>query len=408
MRDPLLCYGTNVHPAEDLAGILAMLEGPATAVREAYAPGGTLGLGLWLPAKAARAVAASEAAAAEVRARLRDLGLRIDTVNAFPAGDFHGARVKERVYLPDWSDPARLDYTVDVGRALARLLDPGSACVASTVPGSWRGWRDGPAEGRVLAAGLVAAARMLADIADASGVRVVLAPEPEPGCTLETPEEAAAFWRQDLPPALGREGPRLLPHLGICVDLCHMAVAGADPAEALLWLRRAGVPVAKVQVSAALEVARPGSDGAAVEALRRFDEPRWFHQARGRDRLGVWRRAADLPEVFARLDAWRELAPWRIHFHAPLHEASVAGVATTRDLVPPALRALLAAGEPVPVLEVETYTWSAVPGFSGSPADLAANIAAELRFASQLTAGDAPRSVTGRPGEVTAKERPRP
>jgi len=46
--DSPLCYGTNVHPAEDLPDILAMLEGPAAAVRERFAPGGTLGLGLWL------------------------------------------------------------------------------------------------------------------------------------------------------------------------------------------------------------------------------------------------------------------------------------------------------------------------------------------------------------------------
>ena len=378
--DSPLCYGTNVHPAEDLPDILAMLEGPAAAVRERFAPGGTLGLGLWLPRAAARTLAGSPHGAEEVRARLRDLGLRVDTVNAFPAGDFHGPRVKERVYAPDWSDPRRLDYTVDVGRALARLLEPGTTCVASTLPGTWNRWRRGPQERRALARGLAAAASSLADLADATGVRTVLAPEPEPGCTLESAEEAEAFWRADLPLALGDGAARLLPHLGLCADLCHLAVAGEDPAAALGRLRRAGVPVPKVQVSAALEVARPAEEGAAVEALRRFDEPRWLHQAAGRDRLGVWRRAADLPEVFADLDAWRRLAPWRVHFHAPLDGDEVAGVRTTRGLVPPALRALAAAGPPFPVLEVETYTWSAVPGFQGPPGDLADRIAAELRF----------------------------
>ncbi len=378
---PAPCYGTNVHPAEDLPGILAMLDGPAKSVREAFSPGATLGLGLHLPAAAARAIAGSEGAAAEVRARLAANGLSIATVNAFPAGGFHETRVKERVYAPPWGEQARLDYTIDVGRALVRLLDPGTVCVASTVPGTWRGWRSGPAEWRVLAGGLAAAARAMADLADASGVRVVLAPEPEPGCTLESAEEAAAFWRRDLPLALGAEADRLLPHVGICADLCHLAVSGDEPADALRRLRAAGVAVAKVQVSAALEVARPAEDPAAVEALRLFDEPRWLHQARGRSRLGVWRGAADLPEVFARLDEWRGLAPWRVHFHAPLHLDAVAGVATTRGLVAPALREVLSWGGPPPPLEVETYTWSAVPGYSGSPEALAADIAAELRFA---------------------------
>jgi sugar phosphate isomerase/epimerase len=376
-----LCYGTNVHPAEDIPGLLEMLEGPAAAVRERFAPEGTLGLGLWLPRAAARALAGSDSLAAEVRARLRDLGLRIDTVNAFPAGGFHAARVKEAVYRPDWSEPARLEYTVDVGRALVRLLDPGAVCVVSTVPGGWKGRHEGPAERRILARGVVAAAETFAALADATGVRVVLAPEPEPGCVLETVDETVAFWREDLPVELGTRAERLLPHLGICADVCHLAVAGEDPAAALGRLRRAGVPVAKVQVSAALEVARPAQEPGRVEALRRFDEPRWLHQASGRDAVGVWHRAQDLPEVFARDGEWRPLSPWRVHFHAPLHLAEVAGVATTRDLVPPALRAVVAAGPPFPPLEVETYTWSAIPGFPGGPDALAEGIAAELRFA---------------------------
>jgi sugar phosphate isomerase/epimerase len=382
-----LSYGTNVHPAEDLRGILAMLDGPAAAVRAALGGEGTLGLGLWLPSKAARTLAGSAEAAAEVRARLSARGLRIGTVNAFPAGDFHAARVKEGVYAPPWGDPARLDYTVDVGRALVRLLEPGATCVVSTAPGTWKGWRAGPGERRVLAAGLAAAAEALASLRDASGVRVVLAPEPEPGCSLETSGEAADFWRRDLPLALGAEADRLLPHLGLCVDLCHMAVAGEDPAAALASLRRAGVPVAKVQISSALEIPRPAEDPAAVEALRAFDEPRWLHQCSGRSPLGSWRRAPDLPDLFADLPAWRALAPWRIHFHAPLHREEVAGVRTTSGLVAPALREILSWGGEPPVLEVETYTWSAVPG---APADLAGEIAKELRFAAEAMAISGP------------------
>jgi len=375
----LPCYGTNVHPGEDLPGILAVLEGPAAAVRAALG-GGPLGLGLWLPARAAAAVAGSRQAAGAVRARLRDGGLRVDTVNAFPAGGFHGVRVKEGVYRPDWREEGRLDYTRTVARALALLLDPGARCVVSTVPGGWKGRGDGPAERRRFAEGLAEAARYLADIADASGVHLVLAPEPEPGCTLETTEETLAFWREDLPLALGGEAVRLLPHLGVCVDLCHLAVAGEDPAASLRRLRGAGVPVAKVQVSAALEV-DPGNDG-EVEALRAFDEPRWLHQVGAPGRFGAPLRATDLPEVFADLPRWRARGPWRVHFHAPLHRGEVAGVRTTRGLVAPALAAALE-GEAPPVLEVETYTWSAVPGFSGSPGELAGNLAAEIRFAAE-------------------------
>ena len=36
--------------------------------------------------------------------------------------DFHGERVKENVYLPDWSQPARRDYTKQCAVVLAMLL----------------------------------------------------------------------------------------------------------------------------------------------------------------------------------------------------------------------------------------------------------------------------------------------
>jgi hypothetical protein len=154
--------------------------------------------------------------------------------------------------------------------------------------------------------------------------------------------------------------------------------------------------VAKVQVSAALEIPDPAGSPGRVEALRRFDEPRWLHQCGGRTPLGTWRRAADLPELFADREAWLRCAPWRVHFHAPVHAAEVAGVPTTRDLVAPAIRAALEGGGDPPVLEVETYTWRAMPGFGGSDADLAREIAAELRFAaeaadpSRISGGPAP------------------
>ncbi len=393
-----VAYGTNVHPAEDLPALAAMLAGPAAAVRDRAGGGeGAFPLGLWLPARIAATLARSADAARDLRARLEGGGLAVATVNAFPAGDFHAARVKERVYLPDWDDPARLAYTVDVARALARLLDPGTRCVVSTSPGTWRRFRGGPGPRRTLARGCVLAAEAFAETAAATGVHLVLAPEPEPGCTLETVEDAIAFWRGDLPAVLAGDGDRWLPHLGICLDLCHASVMGTDPAIAWARLRAAGVPVAKVQISAALEIADPAADGAAVEALRAFDEPRWLHQCAARDRLGVLRFAADLPEVLADLPRWRAFHPWRVHFHAPLHRAGVSGVATTSSAVGAALAALAADPGPVPpALEVETYTWSAVPGGPGDDGALGDAIAAELAFARAAMAGSVPTSGPGR------------
>src|SRR5574337_970983 len=61
-------------------------------------------------------------------------GLSCHTLNAFPYGDFHSRRVKENVYLPDWADSRRLEYTIDCARILAELLPEGTDGSISTLP----------------------------------------------------------------------------------------------------------------------------------------------------------------------------------------------------------------------------------------------------------------------------------
>ena len=47
------------------------------------------------------------------------------TINGFPYGSFHGTRIKENVFLPDWTDSTRVGYTKDLFRILAAVARPG-------------------------------------------------------------------------------------------------------------------------------------------------------------------------------------------------------------------------------------------------------------------------------------------
>jgi len=62
----------------------------------------------------------------------------IFTINGFPFGQFHGSRVKEQVYLPDWTSPERLAYTNLLFDLLAQLVPSGVAGSVSTLPGSFK------------------------------------------------------------------------------------------------------------------------------------------------------------------------------------------------------------------------------------------------------------------------------
>ena len=66
----------------------------------------------------------------------------------------------------------------------------------------------------------------------------------------------------------------------------------------------------------------------------------------------------------------------------PVHRGGLAGFATTRDTIAPVLAAALAAPGPLPHLEVETYTWSVLPGSERADTDdvLVDGIARELAW----------------------------
>jgi sugar phosphate isomerase/epimerase len=364
-----LSYCTNVHPAEDLAGVLAQLDRYAEPVRRLVGLD-VLGLGLWLPAALAGELAAAPGLRAKLRAELDARGLEVYTLNAFPYGGFHDDVVKHSVYRPEWTDEARLRYTVDCATVLADLL-PDSAVYGSisTLPLAWRTpWS--AEDDEVATAALTSLTRTLDEMAVANGRPIRLAVEPEPGCVLDTVADAVAW----LAP---RVDPR---YVGLCLDTCHLAVSFADPADTVAGIHRAGLEVVKVQASAALQVEDPDT-GPARLALAAFTEPRYLHQVRERTSSGEVLAADDLPQALSELPGRN---PWRVHFHVPLHARPAAPLSATTDVLRTAIAALSSTVDgTLPHVEVETYTWSVLPETAGNGGDTALirGIAAELRWA---------------------------
>src|SRR5215218_5758488 len=78
-----LGYCTNVHPAEDLPGIVEQLDTYALAVR-AHLQDEPVGLGLWLAAPVAAALAVDRTACRKLRRELAVRDLEVVTLNGFP------------------------------------------------------------------------------------------------------------------------------------------------------------------------------------------------------------------------------------------------------------------------------------------------------------------------------------
>src|SRR3954447_8453930 len=127
-----LSYCTNVHPGRSLAEVVAGLDDFTVPVRENL--GEPLAAGLWLAQPVIEELVSPGDAVERFASGIADRGLTCFTLNAFPYGDFHGPRVKENVYIPDWADPRRLEYTSRCAEVLARLMPVGCEGSISTVP----------------------------------------------------------------------------------------------------------------------------------------------------------------------------------------------------------------------------------------------------------------------------------
>src|SRR5688572_7341935 len=153
LNDAQLTYCTNVHPGESLSAVRAALEHVA-AVKRVMAPTRRFGVGLRLAAEATHALVAPEELR-RFREELEQQGLYCFTINGFPYGAFHGTRVKELVYLPDWLDVERVRYTQNLAHVLAELLPMGVAGSISTVPGCFRPKATGADAERRMVSGLI-------------------------------------------------------------------------------------------------------------------------------------------------------------------------------------------------------------------------------------------------------------
>ena len=365
-----LTYCSNIHPGETWAEVRANLERYVPSVRDQVAPGQPFGVGLRLSAQAA-----SDLSRVPVLEELRDFLARNDlyvfTINGFPYGKFHGARVKEGVYLPDWRNDERLRYTDELSDLLAQLLPDGLQGSVSTVPGAFKPAVQEAKDAQRIAENLFHHVAHLVELKRRTGRHIALALEPEPCCYLETVDETVEFFNRYLfrGPALARLSEltglsktdattAMHDHIGVCLDLCHAAVEFEDPVGCVKQLQAAGISIPKMQISSGLRLAELSTP--ALEALREFDDPVYLHQVveTGPDGLT---RYLDLPEAMRSLEGReREGREWRVHCHVPVFLDDLGDFSSTQAFIRDVLR--LHSQAPISDhLEVETYTWNVLP-----------------------------------------------
>jgi hypothetical protein len=356
-----LSCGATVRPARDLTEVVAQLDAHAAAVR-ARLDVDTLCVSLGLPPSLAAALAVDARARTRLRAELTARGVEVRTLSGTGYADAEAP--SEQRHGPDWSSPARLEYTLDLARILVDLLpdDAVRGAVSTVGLGRRAGWDAAREKAAARILGRLSAG--LAEIAWQHGRAVRVGFRPEPGYVLDTAEHTVAAFA-----TLDRD------RLGVCLDLANLACTWRDPVAELDALGAAGVPVIRAQVSAALEVPDPA---AARDALRGHVDHDHPHQ--------VTTPAGGYADDLA--DALRDMpaGPWRVRYHVPAQRTPAPPLAATAEIRGATLRRLVAGDVPcTEYLDVGGETWDPFP--PGDPAAPADAVAAELAYAAEeLTA----------------------
>lgn len=357
-----LCYCSNVHYSETEADLYDVISHYHSGVRKKRQLN-QMASGLWINHKISQQLLANPEKIQAFKAFLSQKGVKLCTLNGFPYDNFHADVVKEQVYLPDWSDPARYQYSINLAQILAECLpeEEGEGTISTLPLGFKHNWTE-KQQDKALDA-LCRIAKQLAGLFKQTGKSIRLCLEMEPDCVLESTFEVLDLFQKQLPnkaAQLGIEKNTLKQHLGLCFDVCHQAVMFENIPEVLDQLVKAEITIGKIQISSALEIKKPDQQR-SKNLLAEFAEPKYLHQVRTQHQ-GELIRSLDLALALTQ-ENFPTTSAWRIHYHLPIQVSSLPQqeMNTTQQSILEVLDFLQTHPDFHPHLEVETYTWNVLP-----------------------------------------------
>lgn len=375
-----LGYCTNIHPAETWSETMNALRNHVMAVRDRLIENGDQSaqtpypIGLRLSAIAARELLTGDELP-KFKDWLAESDSYVFTINGFPYGSFHGTRVKEKVFQPDWTSPDRVTYTRQLFEILTEIAPASAGGSVSTLPGSHKIFH---ADETAIRTNLIDLAYFIDDLSQKHQIDLHLGLEPEPLGHFENTSESLAFFERLHSQA---KSPTIISNrIGLNFDSCHFAIEFDDAAPALDAISAAGIRLSKIHLSNALSLDPANPE--AIDAIRKFDEPTYFHQVIARRSDSSLARFLDLPAFLSAVDGGEvspaDFAEARVHFHIPLDAQPTPPLSSTHAHVEETLAWFRKHPATCKHFEIETYTWAVLPGNLQRPVEQ--QIASEYRW----------------------------
>ena len=352
-----LAYCTNIHRGEGWNETFHGLNEYTLKVKEKVSQSDPFAIGLRLGYKAALEL--SETGSGNLDEFIKWLdhnNCYIFSINGFPYGQFHGSRVKEQVYSPDWTFDSRVEYTNLLFDILAKILPSGMSGSVSTLPGSFKEFiQDDTQQGNVIIENLARCGKHINDLIEKTGKDLHLGLEPEPLGWFENTPETLSFFKR----FRNIHGDEFDNVIGVNYDTCHLAIEYENAKESLLLLKNNNIKISKIHLSSALKL-KPNQQ--TVDSLKEYQDDVYLHQVIARLQNGDLIRFKDLPDAIENfLKGNCNDDEWRVHFHIPLHASPDSLFDDTRDHIKDTLSVLSSDPEMCKHLEMETYTWEVLP-----------------------------------------------
>ncbi len=375
-ENAILGYCTNVHPGTSPEDIIRIIKTDCLKVKEKIDSSIHFEIGLWLSAKTVQGFK-QRSHLEKLKNVCEETQIQVFSWNAFPYSDFHQTQVKAEVYIPNWSEPSRLHYTLDLLELIQNLAFDLPEISISTVPIGYR-------EDRLTHDQIKRSASHLVDFVKASirleqekNIRVHLALEPEPFCYLEKSEDVVLFFKDFLLPlgvyrlkkemnlSQSEAETHLLNKIRVCYDTCHAAVVFEKPQDILNNYEAVGIKVGKVQISSAL-VYYPNKlhgreKSSSLSLLNQLSSDRYLHQVVGMGLDNQLEAFTDLSEALLKWKYQKNLLnEYRIHYHIPIFLKKFNTLSTTQNHIQELIE-LAKHRKITSHWEVETYTWPTLP-----------------------------------------------
>lgn len=371
-----LAYCTNVHPGESWEDIFFNLKTYVPHLKKTLSPNEQFGIGLRLSNISTYDLLKGNTIV-EFQSWLHENKLYVFTINGFIYGQFHGKKIKDNVFRPDWSTLERRDYTLRLIEITEKLLVGGKEASISTSPISYKPWLNKTEAEKVC---LISAHHMalliekMVNIFDNTGKYIHIDIEPEPDCLIEKSLDVITYFEKyllthtagfltksmDITKAKAEEF--ILKHIQLCYDVCHFAVKYEKPINVFKKLNTTGIRIGKIHLSSALRVKIPNDQhgiNKLEEQLQKLTKSNYLHQVVQKNGDGTIKNYRDLTQALPYLKN-NKSEEWRIHFHVPLFFNNTGMFKSTQSEVIETLN-FLKDNLVTPNLEIETYTWDFLP-----------------------------------------------